>query len=254
MRGKTTIVTVAALAAFAALALLAGCNKQEPRTELDIFADQFVDMDGSAREGALRALAGGSQPEGGWAAFLLGNHYYNAAADTAAVSGWDAPSCSALLDSAETWFAAAVASDSTFIEALVNLGSVWDDRAEQRVGREERDERVRQAEQHYQAALAIDPVNEKARCNLGGLYMRLRRTSDALAEFQAVLDHNPESALAHYNLAIMFAEQKIYREAMREWELAAKYDPDGDIGERSRANVQIVVDLMNAPDPQGAAH
>ena len=69
-----------------------------------------------------------------------------------------------------------------------------------------------------------------------------------------MLEHDPESALAHYNLAIMFAEQKIYREALREWELAAKYDPDGDIGERSRANIQIVKDLMNAPDPPAVGH
>ncbi len=100
----------------------------------------------------------------------------------------------------------------------------------------------------------MDPADEKARCDLGGLYLRQRRTQDALDQFQTVLDADPKSSLAHYNLAIMFAEQKIYREALREWELAAKYDPDGDVGQRSRENVRIVKDLMNAPDPQAVAH
>ena len=71
----------------------------------------------------------------------------------------------------------------------------------------------------------------------------------ALAEFKKTLEYNPESALAHYNIAIMFAEAKIYREAIREWELAEKYDAEGDIGGRSRDNIEIVQDLMNAPEP-----
>ena len=36
----------------------------------------------------------------------------------------------ALLDTAEVYFNLAVAQDSTFIEPLVNLGSIWADRAE----------------------------------------------------------------------------------------------------------------------------
>jgi hypothetical protein len=64
-----------------------------------------------------------------------------------------------------------------------------------------------------------------------------------------VLEHDPASALAPYNLAIMFAESKMYREALREWELAVKHEPESDIGQRSRENIKIVQDLMNAPDP-----
>ena len=81
------------------------------------------------------------------------------------------------------------------------------------------------------------------------LFLRQRRTKEALAEFQKVLEYDSKSPLAHYNMAIMFAEAKIFKEAIHEWELAAKYDPDGDIGQRSRDNVKIVQDLLNAPDP-----
>ena len=101
----------------------------------------------------------------------------------------------------------------------------------------------------YNLALSVEPTNEKARCNLGSLYLRQRRTADALAEFEKTLEYNPKSALAHYNMAIMFAESKIYREALDEWEMASELDPDGDIGDRSRENINIVKDLMNTPTP-----
>ena len=115
--------------------------------------------------------------------------------------------------------------------------------------REEREMRVNKAKEFYNMALSLDPLDEKARCNLGALYLRQRQITDALAEFQTVLDNDPRSSLAHYNMAIMFAEQTIYREAIVEWELAAKYDPDGDIGDRSRENIKIVKELMNSPTP-----
>ena len=68
-------------------------------------------------------------------------------------------------------------------------------------------------------------------------------------EFQKTLEYNPGSALAHYNMAIVFAESKIYREAIVEWEKAVDSDKDGDIGARSRENIKIVKELMNAPVP-----
>ena len=75
------------------------------------------------------------------------------------------------------------------------------------------------------------------------------KTGEAVTYFQQALAVNPKSALAHYNLAIAFAEAKIYREAIREWEAAADADRDGDIGERSRANIEIVKDLLEQEVP-----
>lgn len=233
---------------------LGGCREQVDLSELEQFVQGTAGLPDAALVDTLRSFLPGGPPRSTYASFMLGNYYYDAAADTAAQMGWDALPVPALLDSAEIHFARAIAQDSTFVEAMVNLGSVWDDRSEQRGNRQQRDDRVAQAERFYQLALTVAPTDEKAHCNLGGLYLRQRRTQDALDQFTAVLDHDPDSALAHYNLAIMFAEQKIYREALREWELAAKCDPDGDIGERSRANVRIVKDLMNAPDPQAVGH
>ena len=242
LRLPVVLVLLAAVAV-----LLSGCREEEPATDLDRFVDRTGHLTDAALTDTLWTAVYEGPPNSVYASFLLGNHYYAAAGDSAAVVGWPDPGVGALLDSAEVHFGRAVAQDTTFIEAIVNLGSVWDDRAERLNDRSARQEAMQAAERWYRTALERDPANEKARCNLGGLYLRQRLNDRALEQFKIALEHDPESALAHYNIAIMFAESKIYREAIREWELAAKYDPDGDVGERSRDNVRIVTELMNAP-------
>jgi len=231
--------------------LVSGCKDKDgmPLTDLEIFITRTSEFEGQALEDTLRRISAGEAPYNSYANFILGNRFYGVANDSARYGGWSNPGAQALLDSAEFYFNLAVAQDSTFIEPMVNLGSIWDDRAETMGDRQQYDERIAQADKFYTMALEIDPTDEKARCNLGSLYLRQRRTAEALAEFNKALEYNPESSLAHYNLAIMFAEAKIYREALAEWELASKFDPDGDIGDRSRENIKIVNDLMNAPMP-----
>jgi tetratricopeptide (TPR) repeat protein len=244
-----TIRTVS-LVLLAVVLLLAGCREQMPETDLDRFVAALDGLTTEAKIDTLRQIATDSPPESVYANYQLGNVYYEAAVDSARVRGWNHPSAAARLDSAEVYFNRAVAQDSLMVEAYVNLGAVWDDRSEMIGKRGDRVLRQEKAEQMYSKALAIDPHNEKARCNLGALYMRVNRTTDAKNEFQQVLAVDPHSALAHYNLAIMFAESKLYDEAILEWKLAAKYDRDGDIGERSRENVKIVEELQQTKTPQ----
>ncbi len=232
------------------LMLVAGCKDGEPLTDLDIFVARTEALSGQALDDTLRALAAGPLPYSVFANYVIGNGFYESARDSAVSEGWDGGTTSAMLDSAEVYFTFCVEQDSTFIEALVNLGSLWDDRAQTMSARNQRDQKLDIARSFYEKALVQDPTDEKALCNLGSLHLAQRKTGKAMQSFQQVLDNNPKSALAHYNLAIMFAEAEIYREAIQEWELAAKYDPDGDIGMRSRDNVKIVNDLMNAPDPK----
>lgn len=247
---RRVIIVALALSAAAAALPGAGCRDGgQAHNPQERFVLRMAKLQGQALQDTLRFLLDRPSPEGLYANYLLGNQFYGQATDSSRVKGWNDGDVNALLDSAEVYFGRAVARDSTFIEALVNLGSLWDDRAEQMSSREIRDERLAKAETYYKAALRTDANDEKARCNLGSLYLRQRRTQDALNEFKAVLEHDPQSALAHYNLAILFAEAKIYREALAEWELASKYDPEGDIGDRSRDNVKIVKDLMSAPTP-----
>ncbi len=246
--GKRIFVAGLLVAAVCAVSL-SGCKQNMPVSQLEKFIAGTDDLQGQALDDTLRTYLGRGAPYAVYANYLLGNNFYAAATDSAQASGWDSPAADALLDSAAFYLERSVALDSTFVEGLVNLGSLWDDRSGQMTSRQEQDQRMARAEAYYDQAIEVDPFNEKAHCNLGALFLRQRKTQEALEEFQGVLDHDPHSALAHYNLAIMFAEAKIYREAKREWELAAKYDPDGDIGDRSRANIKIVHDLMNAPVP-----
>lgn len=240
------------LGILAALGLLAvaGCKDGMPQSDLDKFITHMESLPQPERADSLAAIATGSGQRAAFANYMMGNKLYAAAADSAVAGGWAAPVVTALLDESEAYLSEAVARDSSFVEALVNLGSLWDDRSEVVGPRNERDRRVAEARKYYELALAADPLDEKARCNLGSLYLRQRKTMEAKEEFQKVLENNPRSSLAHYNLAIMFAEAKIYREAIREWELAVKYDPDGDIGQRSRDNIEIVKELMNTPVPK----
>lgn len=243
------LMIVLAAGAVAAAGLLAGCKDQAPQSGLDRFVARTEALHGPALQDTLRSIAEGAGPNAKFANYVLGNRFYAEATDSSQAAGWNDAKVNALLDSAKVYFNRAVAQDTTFIEALVNLGSLWDDRGQQMSPNEVRDERLANAERFYKLALQTDPADEKARCNLGALYMRQRRTQDALTEFQTAIAHDGQSPLAHYNLAILFAEAKIYREAIAEWELASKYDPQGDIGDRSRDNIKIVRDLMNAPTP-----
>lgn len=226
-----------------------GCKEGAPQSELEAFMARVDALDGQARQDTLRALAAGNGRYALYADYLIGNDFYGQADQKAMAVGWDDPAVAAALDSAEVHFLACTGRDSTFLEAYVNLGSLWDDRAQTQSSRALRDHKLETARGYYEKALQIDPTDEKALCNLGSLYLNQRKTAEALDTFEKVLEHNPNSALAHYNLAIMFAETKIYREALVEFEAAAKADPDGDIGQRARDNVKIIQDLMNAPDP-----
>ena len=226
-----------------------GCKENEPLTELEQFVARTEALDGTALDDTLRAIARTQPPYSVFANYMIGNRFYEEAGDSSRTHGWEDGSVVALMDSAETYFTRCVEQDTTFIEALVNLGSLWDDRAQAASAKPQRDQLLDRARGYYVQALQVDPTDEKALCNLGSLHLAQRKTGQALQAFQKVLEHHPKSALAHYNLAIMFAEAKIYREAIQEWESAADCDPDGDVGQRSRDNIKIVQDLMNAPDP-----
>lgn len=242
-------------AALLFLTFIVACNKDVPQSELDLFISEIENMPHEAALDTLRQLSAAPAPTNAFACYELGNIFYAMGADSARTRGWNDEFARAYLDSAQGWFELAVAADSSFVEAYVNLGALWDDRADMMATRREREQRISTAQEMYERALAIKPYDEKARCNLGSLYKRQNRFEDAMNEYTAVLDHNPKSALAHYNLAILFATQKIYGEAIHEFELAAKYDPKGDIGERSQENIKVVQDLMESVVPaSGAAH
>lgn len=227
-------------------AALAGCQKQGNPGDLEQFMARMEQLPAAGQEPLLRqTIAGGGRPAV-FARYALGNRFHDAAGDSSAAGATGG--AAALLDSAR-WYFEQAALDTTFVEALVNLGSTWDDLADVGVAQPERQARLEKAEAAYRRALTLRPTDEKARCNLGALYVKKRQYPEAMTQFRQALADHPRSALAHYNLAILFAETKMYREARVEWSAAAKADPQGDIGRRSRANVKIVEQMMSAPAP-----
>ncbi|HRX50110.1 MAG TPA: tetratricopeptide repeat protein [Candidatus Krumholzibacteria bacterium] len=235
------------LLAVAALLLLAGCRGGDV-SEMDKALAAFREMPLADRPTALRQFMGEQPDLAHYAWYEMGNTWYELASEGDVPPGVDsATGAHAYLDSALVAYGNAIAADSTFVEAWVNMGLIWDDVSEGRTPQARR--AVDEAKTAYAKAIELRPEGEKARCNLGSLYYRRHEYQNAVAEFRTVLEHNPKSALAHYNLAIMFAESRMYREAKTEWELASRYDPDGDIGDRSRENLKVVDDLMNSEIP-----
>lgn len=248
MRGERSGVRRAAApwALLAVCAVLAGCQKQADTAQLDRFVARAQKLPAAQREALLREAIGGGGRQAVYAHYVLGNQFYAAAGDSSTAGA--TAGAAALLDSAR-WHFERAALDTTFVEAQVNLGSVWDDMADLGGASAERQSRLEQAEAAYRRALAQRPTDEKALCNLGALYVKKRQYPEAVAQFRQALAAHPRSALAHYNLAILFAETKIYREAKAEWAAAAKADPKGDVGRRSLANVKIVEQMMSAQQP-----
>jgi tetratricopeptide (TPR) repeat protein len=244
------------LLALLVLALgLGGCRGKVDQSDLERFAAQYRDLPAAEYEDSLRAHLNDSTPVSVFAHYELGNLFYRTATDSAeSPAGWNTDVVTVLLDSAQLHLEQAIAGDTTFVEAYVNLGSLWDDRSAQVSpgpdGHLERKERLEKAKELYLQALHYNPDDEKAGCNLGALHLKLKETNEALDRFRHVLVVNPNSALAHYNLAIMFAEEKMYNEAIVEWEAAAKADPGGDIGSRSLENIRIVKELMTTEIPE----
>jgi tetratricopeptide (TPR) repeat protein len=237
-----------------ALMSVSGCREGDRDSALEAFLDHYRALPADVFEDSLRAVAARNEPRAVFAHYELGNHFYEIATQKANEAGWANDEAWTLLDSAQVHFERAVVLDSTLVPALVNLGSLWDDKADQ-VGtgldeRKVREERLQKARDYYEKALAIDPTDEKAGCNLASLWLKKRQPGLAMDQLRSVLEVHPDSPLAHYNLAIMFAEEKIYREAIAEWGAAVKADPEGDIGMRSRENIKIVQELMTAKVPE----
>lgn len=244
---RTRIVLTAMLLVVTACVMI-GCNDGEQMSPVEKALAEYRAMPVEEREPALRELAA-SGPENeayGW--YGLGNMYYERSQNENVPPGPETRTGeSALLDSAVTFFEAAIAADSTMVEAWVNMGLIWDDISDGRTPQAR--QAIDLAREAYTTAIELAPEDEKARCNLGSLFFRRHLYTEAIEQFKAVLDSNPESALAHYNLAILFAESRMYREALVEWEAAVDSDPDGDIGERSRDNIKVIEELMNSEIP-----
>jgi len=71
-----------------------------------------------------------------------------------------------------------------------------------------------EAEQAFRQALRLNPYYAEAHNNLGVMLEKQGRTEDALAEYEAALQSQPNFRLAHYHVATIQARQKKYDAAI----------------------------------------
>lgn len=91
-----------------------------------------------------------------------------------------------------------------------------------------------------QAAIAMDPGDVRAGCQLGGLYDRCGRRKEAIAQFRALLRRAPACVEARSALCMCYIEQGDYQRAARTARHALKLDPGC-----SSARVDLAVALRH---------
>jgi Tfp pilus assembly protein PilF len=212
---RKTIAVGLALAALLLVAVFGVVEGAQGRAE-----DVKAKLEGLTGEERVAYLLG-LKAEGDWSAatsFYLGNAYL----------GIDEP------DSAIVYFERAVALDSTYAKAYVNLGIAFD-----RINRFDR------ARASFERAIEVDPKDVLAHCHLGHYYHVRGDIGKAVTYYQKALEIDPESAQAHYNLGLAFADSRLFAEAVREWEMVVALSPDSDVGRTAAENVKLIKTYMD---------
>jgi len=78
----------------------------------------------------------------------------------------------------------------------------------------------------YKRMIDATPNNYMARYNLGNLYSKENRTSEAISNLTAAIQGEPNYAEAHNNLGGIFLEQKRYDEALQHYRSAVRVHPE----------------------------
>ena len=145
--------------------------------------------------------------------FFLGNAYLNLSKP----------------DSAIVYYEEALAADSMYTKAHVNMGIVL-----------EQVHRMDDAKRHYERAIEIDSTDVLARCHLGHYYHVQGNLDEAVKRYTRALEFDPGSAQAHYNLGLAFADTRLFEEALREWRKVVALSPESEIGRTAAENVRLI--------------
>lgn len=84
---------------------------------------------------------------------------------------------------------------------------------------------VEQALAAYQKAIAANPFAAGALVNLGTLYYRMRKFSDAESHYHKAIEADPKYPLAHFNLGNLYDEMGNMDQARRHYETALAVNP-----------------------------
>ena len=122
----------------------------------------------------------------------------------------------------------AIALNNQLAEAHTSLGMIADNY----------DLKKSAAEEHYQAALDINPNYVTALHWYSNLLFELGRTDESMAMIQRALKLDPLSPIINANLGQKYAQLQDYDNAMSRFEKALELDPDFLIGHLSLAGIK----------------
>jgi tetratricopeptide (TPR) repeat protein len=219
------------------LASLAGCRDDEKAagkskagdSATPTLAQQINALPPGEQIEFVRALKK-QKPDDATVAFHCGNAYYYFGSLLPAEENANA---NAYYDSAITEYTRAIAIDSTYSKAYVNMGLAYDAAGKRN-----------DARGAFRKAIEINPNDVLAHCHLGLLEASYDNYDEAMRLYQRALELDPNSAQAHYNLGLAFAEKKVFAEALVEWEKVIALDPEGELGKTAAENVRAIKRYM----------
>lgn len=97
--------------------------------------------------------------------------------------------------------------------------------------------RMKDAQENYEKALALDATLAEANYNLGRLFQAQDRFSDARAKYMMALSANPSLAAAPYNLGVLYETRGDLNEAEKYYRNAIDSDPSLAVSYLNLANV-----------------
>jgi tetratricopeptide (TPR) repeat protein len=97
-----------------------------------------------------------------------------------------------------------------------------------------RQRKFTEAEKYYRRAIVADPAYPLAQFNLGNLYDEQSRVGEALDHYRRALQLNPQYADAHFNLALLCERAGETLKAVHHWKSYLKLDNSGQWAEIAR--------------------
>jgi len=126
-------------------------------------------------------------------------------------------------------FEQAVALDSTFFKATVNLALMYDEL-----------KNYTKAIEVFETAAALQPENPEVWSHMGNTYYAQREYPKAMDLYRKALTLQAEAPHALYSMGVAFADAGLFREAVNYWKRVAKVEPDTELGKSAAENVELL--------------
>jgi tetratricopeptide (TPR) repeat protein len=101
-----------------------------------------------------------------------------------------------------------------------------------------RQRKFTEAEKYYRQAIEADPSYPLAQFNLGNLYDEQGRVVEALDHYRRALHLNPQYADAHFNLALLCERSGETMKAVHHWKCYLKLDNSGQWADIARRQLE----------------